>query len=212
MSPRGCVTFTDLNPKCALPRRGAHDIGRNDLLDQFYLAQALQAGGGQDDRIVFALFKLTQAGIDVSSQGMNIEIRSNGLELRLSPQAGGAHARALGQYLKTRIVLRAEGIAGILPFRDRGNFKSRRKFGRQVFQRMHGQINASRSQCLFNFFGEHPLGADHGERDIGNLVAGSVDNFDFHFVPSRTQQRRDVVRLPEGELRTARPDAEFRHG
>ena len=99
-----------------------------------------------------------------------------------------------------------------LAFRDRRDFKSRWQLSRQVFQRMHGEINSPGGQGFFNLFGEHPLGANHRERNISNLVAGSMDDFNLNFVPARAQQCGNMVGLPEGELRAAGADAEFRHG
>ena len=176
------------------------------------LAQALQSGRGEDDGVVFSLLEFAQAGVDVAAQRMNVEIGADGLELRLAAQAGGADARALGQFLKARIVARAEGVARVLPFGDGGDFESRGKFGGQVFQRMHGEIDASGGEGFFDFFGEHALGADHGEGDVGDFVAGGVDDFDFDFVAAGAQERGDVVGLPEGELGAAGADAEFSLG
>ena len=101
-----------------------------------------------------------------------------------------------------------------MAFRDGGDFESRRKFGGQVFQGMDGQIDAAGGEGFFDLFGENPLpplGADHGEGNVGDFVAGGVDDFDFNFVAARAQKRGDVVGLPECELGAAGADAEFRH-
>src|SRR5579872_137712 len=76
---------------------------------------------------------------------------------------------------------------------------------------MHSQIDPPGSKGFFNFFGEHPFGADHRERDVGNLVASGVYDLDLDFVSAPTQQRRNMVGLPERELRTAGTDAELGH-
>jgi hypothetical protein len=75
---------------------------------------------------------------------------------------------------------------------------------------MNGQIDTSICERFFNFFREHPFGADHGEGDVGNLVPGGVNDFDFHFVSARAKKCGDVVGLPQGELGAARADSEFR--
>ena len=82
---------------------------------------------------------------------------------------------------------------------------------------MHGEIDASGGEGFFNFLGEDSfaesaLGADHGQGDIGNLVAGGVDDFNLDFVSARAQERGNVVGLPEGKLRAAGTNAKFRHG
>ncbi len=149
-------------------------------------------------------------------RGMNVEIGADGFELSLAAQAGGADTRALGQILKAGIVARAEGVAWVFPFCDGGDFESRWKFGGQVFQRMYGEIDAAGGESVFNFFRENSFsksafGADHSERDVGDLVAGGVDDLDFDFVAAGAQESGDMVGLPESELRPAGTDAELRH-
>ena len=74
---------------------------------------------------------------------------------------------------------------------------------------MNGEIDSSGSKGFFDFLGEHALGADLGEGDIGDLVACGVDDFDLDLVPAGQQEGRDVVRLPEGKLRAPGADAEL---
>src|SRR5580698_2405491 len=76
---------------------------------------------------------------------------------------------------------------------------------------MHSQIDAALGQRFFDLLGEHSLGADFGQSDVGNLVARGLDDFDLDFVSLLAQQRRDVVGLPECELRSARSYPELRH-
>ena len=89
--------------------------------------------------------------------------------------------------------------------------KPGRKFRGQVFQTVDREIDAVFGQRFFNFLGEHALGADLGEGNIGNFVAGGLDDFDFDFVAARFEQTLDVIRLPERELRSAGADAQQRH-
>src|ERR1700756_1940720 len=74
---------------------------------------------------------------------------------------------------------------------------------------MYGEVDFAGREGLFDFLGEHALGADHGEGDVGDLVSGGVDTLDFNFVPASTQQCRNVVGLPEGKLGAAGADAKF---
>src|ERR1043166_7002175 len=48
------------------------------------------------------------------------------------------------------------------------------QFSRHVLQAMHSQIDAMVVQRFFNFLGKHPLGADLGQRDAGDFVAGGL--------------------------------------
>ncbi len=72
-------------------------------------------------------------------------------------------------------------------------------------------IHAISRQRFLNFLGEHALGADLGQRDIGNLVAGGFDDFNFDLVSTLLEQRLDVVGLPESQLRSAGTDAQPSH-
>src|SRR5579864_4361778 len=75
---------------------------------------------------------------------------------------------------------------------------------------MNGEVDTPRGKGLFNFFSEHAFGADLGQGNVGDLVAGGMNNFNFDFVAARTEKRGDVVGLPESELGAAGADAEFR--
>ena len=82
------------------------------------------------------------------------------------------------------------------------------------FRRMNCEIDAASGERFFNFFGENPysaLGADFGEGDVSDFVAGGLDDFDFDCVAARAKESGDVVGLPESELGAAGADAETRH-
>src|SRR5271166_5136899 len=207
----GNITFADLDAKRALSSRGAHETLREHFPHPLRLAKTCQSSGSQDDGVVLALLQLAHASINISPQRMNHQITSDSLQLRLPPQAAGAHARALRQRADAFVLDREEHVARINPSGDRNQLKSRRQFGGQIFQAVHREIYAALGQGLLDLFGEHALGADLGESDVGDLVSGGLDNFDLDFVAAFAQQRRDVVGLPERQLRPARSDPEERH-
>src|ERR1700691_5666033 len=213
----GCgLAFADFDAQRSLPGGWAHGFGGDDLLNQFGPAQALQSRGGQDDGIVFTLFELAQARVDVAAQGMNVEIGADGLKLRPPAQTGRPHARAAGKVFDLRIESRAEGIARVLSFRDGSDFESWRNLSGQVFQRMHGEIDPAGGESFFDLFRENSfaqsaLCANLAEGNVGDLVAGGVDDFNFYFMAARTKKRGDEVSLAEGKLGAAGADAEFRH-
>jgi hypothetical protein len=97
-------------------------------------------------------------------------------------------------------VLGNEDIKRIFPFRNRRDLESRRPFGRQVLQAVNGKINMAGGQCLFNFFGEHPLCPDPGERHVSHFVPGGLDNFEFNLMTVLAQQAGNVIGLPQGQL------------
>ena len=98
---------------------------------------------------------------------MNVEIGPQRLQLRLPPQAAGAHARSLRQIFNAGVLAASRKHPRILALGDGGDLKSRRKFGGQIFQAVHREIDAAFGQRFFNFLGEHALGADLGQGDIG---------------------------------------------
>ena len=53
---------------------------------------------------------------------------------------------------------------------------------------MDRKINPALCQGFLNFLREHSLGADFGERYVGNLVASGVNDFDFDIVSLATQE------------------------
>ena len=77
---------------------------------------------------------------------------------------------------------------------------------------MHREIDAAGGEGFFNLLGEHSLGSDLGQCDVGNLVAGGVDDFNFDFMPPPAQQRGNVIGLPKSKLRAAGTDAKLRQG
>ena len=79
------------------------------------------------------------------------------------------------------------------------------------FKLWHGEVHAVLGQRFLNFLGEHALGADLGQSDIGNLVAGGLDDLNFDLVSALLEQRLDVIGLPERKLRSAGTDAQQCH-
>ena len=81
-----------------------------------------------------------------------------------------------------------EDVARILPLGDGRNFELRGQLRGQVLQAVDGQVDAAFRQGVFDFLGEHALGADLGQRHVGDLVAGSLDDFQLDLVtPSRSK-------------------------
>ena len=91
-------------PKRSLSCCGTHELLRQILFHQLRLAEASESGGRKNDAVVFALFQLAHARIDVAAQRMNHEVGAKRLQLRLSPQAAGPDLRAFGQRVETVVV------------------------------------------------------------------------------------------------------------
>ena len=72
---------------------------------------------------------------------------------------------------------------------------------------MHREIHAIVEQRFLDLLGEHALGADLGKSDIGDAVAGGLDDFNLDLMSALLEQRLDVIGLPERKLRSAGTDA-----
>ena len=73
--------------------------------------------------------------------------------------------------------------------RDGGEHQAVGQLGGQILQAVHGEIGAAVEQRLFDFLGEQALGADLGQRHVGDLVAGGLDDLDAALVPERGELR-----------------------
>src|SRR5271157_174445 len=205
------IAFADLDPKRALSGRGTHETLREDFSHPLSFAQTRQASRSQNDGLVLAFFKLAHASVNIAPQRMNRQVGPRCLQLSLPPQAAGAHTRTLRQCFDAVVLHRQKHVARVDPRGDCNQFESRREFGGQVFQAVHREVDAPFAERLFDLFGEHAFGADLGECYVSNLVASRLYDLDFHFVTALAQQRRDVVGLPECELRSARSNSEAHH-
>src|ERR1019366_10711587 len=78
-------------------------------------------------------------------------------------------------------------------------------------QTVDGEIDAVFDEGFFDFLGKHALGANHGQSDIGDFVAGRLDDFQLNRVTLRAQQIGNMMGLPESKLRTARANAQASH-
>jgi hypothetical protein len=77
---------------------------------------------------------------------------------------------------------------------------------------MHGQIDAPVVQRLFDLLREHPLrialAADFRERHMLHRIAERFNNLDRDLMPRAAQPIRNVIRLPQRQLRPPRTNAQ----
>ena len=64
------AVFGDFDAERALSGGGQAFVGGEDFADAAVKAEALQAGGGEDDGIVFAVVEFGQAGFARAAQGL----------------------------------------------------------------------------------------------------------------------------------------------
>ena len=128
---------------------------------------------------------------------MNIEIRSQRLQLRLASQAAGSHASAIRQRFNTVVLARTEHVSRIVANWNRRNLETGGNFRRQIFQTVYRKVDPVLGQRLLNFLSEHSLSADLAESNIRNPVTSRLDVFNFDGVPLLFETRPDVIGLPE---------------
>src|SRR5574340_522652 len=84
-----------------------------------------------------SLTRPSQARIHVAPQGEDLEVGAQGFELRLAPQAAGAHARQRRQVVEGIEVAREKSVARVLPPGDGGDLELHRQLRGQVLQAVH---------------------------------------------------------------------------
>ena len=77
---------------------------------------------------------------------------------------------------------------------------------------MHGNVGALLIEGDLELFDEQPLAADGGKTAVLNTVALGDDGHELNLETGvcPTQQRRDMLGLPEGKLALTRGDAQRR--
>src|ERR1035438_3790099 len=74
---------------------------------------------------------------------------------------------------------------------------------------MHSKIDCAHVEGFLNLFGEHSFGADLREGDFLKAITGGLDDLDFDAVTLAAKQARNMICLPESELRATAADAEI---
>jgi hypothetical protein len=183
------IILTRFNAERSLARSGTKIFGLETFANPFCFLKAVEAGSGEKDCVDLAFGKLAQAGVDVATKLDGLNIGAQRFQLCAAALTAGADNCALRQVGETAVFDRDEHIAGIDSRWSRGQREGLKQFGWQIFEGMDGEMHAAFGERLFNLLGEHSFGTDLGERDIGDFVAGGVDDFDFNFVPALAQKR-----------------------
>src|SRR5262249_60748309 len=107
------ILQTRLNANCALADGGHADFWRQNLANAITPAEAIEAGFGEQNRVVLAAFDFAETCIDVPTQFAYVEIATSVKDLRLAAQAAGTDTRTLAKRSKRFTFRRDEAIAGI---------------------------------------------------------------------------------------------------
>ena len=91
------VAFANLDTQGSLAGGGAKIFRVEALANVVGFAQAVEAGGSEQDRVDLAFGELAQARIHVAAKLDGLNVLAQGLQLRAAALAAGAHARAARQ-------------------------------------------------------------------------------------------------------------------
>ena len=83
-----------------------------------------------------------------------------------------------------------------------GDDQALRHLGGKILQAVYGEVDPSLEEGLLDFLREEPLGPDLRQRNIGDLVAGRLDDLDAGVLAKRFETPLNPACLPESELGT----------
>ena len=193
----------------ALADGGQENFGREDFGDAMRQAEAIESGFGEHDGVVFTAFDFAEARVHVAAEVANVEIGAKMKELRATAETAGADASAFAKSGKIGAVVGDEAVADVFAAQNRGKRKAGRRFCRNVFDAVNGDVDGIVEQSFFELFDEDSLPADFGERSLREFVATRFDDDDFAFDAGGLEDlAADELGLPLGEEAAARADAE----
>ena len=172
--------------------------------------QALEAGRGQHDGVVLTFVELAQPRVQVAAQGLNAQVRPQGLEQHQPAQARSADHRALRQGRQAGVGVGDKRVTRVFALHHAGQRKAGRQIHGHVFERMHGDVGTAVGQRGFEFFDKQTLAANLAQRAVQNLVAlrGHAQQLDL---PAQAvlQQGLHMFGLPHGQSAFAGGDDDF---
>ena len=188
------------------------NVGRENFGDAMRCAEAIEARFGEHDGVVFAAFDFAEARVNVAAKIANVEIGAKMKELRAATEAAGADAGAFTESCEIGAVVGDETVANVFAPENRGEREAGRRFRRNIFDAVDGDVDGIVEQRFFELFDEDPLSADFGERSVLHFVAARLDDDDFAFDAGGLEDLAvDEFRLPLCEQAAARADAELTH-
>ena len=180
------------------PTAGHITSGRQNLRDAVAPAQALQAGGGQQDGVVLPFIQLCAGAY----RGCRAPIRSarSGRSLRSCAARRSELVPTFAPAGRSRQLAADHGVARVFALRNGRQHQAFGQFGRQIFQAVDRQIGAAVEQRFLDLLGEQALVADLGQRHVGDLVAGGLDDLDAALVAQRGECALDPAGLPRARV------------
>src|ERR1700733_14302883 len=197
-----------LDGKRALAGRGEHVVWLEDLADLVGAADPGKAGVGEHDRVELALPYLGQPGARVSPNGDAGDVGPQHHELRGAARRAGADARAGWQVSQLRAVARDQRVARVVTSRGGGEGDSWRGPGRQVLERVHGEVHLAAQKGFPQRAHEDPGAADLRHLLLAHVTEGGHPDEFYPAAGALSDQPGHLTRLRDGHRALATAQAQ----
>ncbi len=148
------IRAASLKSESALAWSWTYLFRSETLVDGFGAVEAVEPGSSQDESIAITLFEFAKAGVDVAANLYEGDVGAESEDLGTASRTGSADAPAGGKCVESPVIFADPHVTGVGALGDGGEGKLRRELGRQVFERMNGEVDAAFFECLFNLFDE----------------------------------------------------------
>ena len=195
---------------------GTELVNGEALVDVRGAIEAVEACSREDEGVGLALLPFAEASVDVAAELDEAEVGTEGEEHGLAARRRRPDARAHGQHVEAPEAFADEGVAGVGARGDGGEGEALVERCGQIFERMHGDVDATGGEGVLDLFNEDALGVEWRaviearrrlEGRVLHAVAGGANDLDGDLVATSAELLGDVVGLPERELGTASADA-----
>ena len=170
------------------------------------VAEPLQPGDGEHQRVVLAGIELPQPRVDVAANRQEARAGMARAQLRAAPDAARPDRR---RRRRARVAPARSTSASRESSRGRtaAIAEARRAAPTDMSLALWtARSMAPREQRVLDFLDEQPLAAHLGQRRVLQPIARRLDDADLARAAAALEQRRDRARLPQRERAAARPD------
>src|SRR5699024_1144904 len=137
------------------------------------------SGRGEDDGVEATVTDVGDAGVDVSAHSPDLDIGAGGLQLHGAPGRTGADGRSGRQLGQAQAVAADEHVGGVDARWDRRHLDAHLGGGRQVLERMDGEVDLALVQRLSHRGDEDAGAAESGQRGHVDVPLGDdLDDLD----------------------------------
>ena len=116
----GMLGAAGFEAESALAGRGSEFVYGEAVVDMLGVAEAVEAGAGEDEGVGLTFGPLAKAGVDVAAHLDEADVGTEGEDHGLAAWTGGGDGGAGGQHVETPEVFADEGVAGVGAGRNGG--------------------------------------------------------------------------------------------